>query len=246
MAAYAGFWLTFFIKCDKIDIIFSRGKFMPPISIKKGEEKYLAEIERLERIMFYERRLQAEGLRIIAGVDEVGRGPLAGPVVACALVLPEEYILYLDDSKKMPEKRREEIFETLLEKAADAAVGVVSNEVIDEINILQATYMAMRQAVGGLKSVPEALLVDYVTIPGINIMQTGITKGDSKSASIAAASIYAKVTRDRMLKEFDEIYPEYDFASNKGYGTKRHYEALEKYGPCPIHRRSFLQGMLDL
>ena len=177
----------------------------------------------------------------ICGVDEVGRGPLAGPVVAGAVILPKDCdILYLNDSKQLSEKKREELYEIIMEKALSAAVGFGSPELIDDINILQADYVAMREAISKLSVKPSLLLNDAVTIPEIDIKQIPIIKGDAKSASIAAASIIAKVTRDRMMVEFADIYPEYGFESNKGYGSKGHIEALKKYGPTPIHRRSFI------
>ncbi|MCR4585146.1 MAG: ribonuclease HII [Lachnospiraceae bacterium] len=181
----------------------------------------------------------------ICGIDEVGRGPLAGPVVAGAVILKKDCsLLYLNDSKKLSEKKREELYDRIMEDAVSVGLGFNSPERIDEINILQATYEAMRQAVSKLSVPPDLLLNDAVTIPGIDIRQVPIIKGDAKSASIAAASIVAKVTRDRMMVEYDEVYPEYAFAANKGYGTKVHIEALKKYGPTPIHRRSFIGNFI--
>ena len=177
----------------------------------------------------------------ICGIDEAGRGPLAGPVVAGAVILPEDCeILYLNDSKKLSAARREELYDEIMEKAVSVGVGMASPARIDEINILQATYEAMRQAVGQLKAKPELLLNDAVTIPDIVIPQVPIIKGDAKSVSIAAASIIAKVTRDRLMVQYDEILPGYGFAQNKGYGSKEHIEALKSLGPTPIHRRSFI------
>ena len=178
------------------------------------------------------------------GIDEVGRGPLAGPVVAGAVVLPKESrILYINDSKKLSAKKREELFEVIQKEAVSVGIGMASPERIDEINILQATYEAMRQAVANLSVKPNLLLNDAVTIPGMDMKQVPIIKGDAKSISIGAASIMAKVYRDRMMEEYDHIFPGYDFASNKGYGSKEHIEAIHRQGPCPIHRRSFLKNI---
>ena len=208
--------------------------------VLKGE-KLEQELLRLEQIKAYEQEYQWAGL--VCGIDEAGRGPLAGPVVAGAVILPADCrILYLNDSKKLSEKRREELFLEIKEKAVSWAVGIASPEEIDEINILQATYRAMRQAVGQLNPAPGVLLNDAVTIPELpeSLTQVPIIKGDAKSVSIAAASILAKVTRDHMMIEYDKIYPEYGFARHKGYGTAVHISALKEYGPCPIHRRSFI------
>ncbi|MEE1114506.1 MAG: ribonuclease HII, partial [Eubacterium sp.] len=177
----------------------------------------------------------------IAGIDEVGRGPLAGPVMTAAVILPKDLrIPYINDSKKLSAKRREELYEVIMEKAVAVSIGINPPERIDEINILQATYEAMREAVNGLKVRPDLLLVDAVHIPDLPIEQVSIIKGDAKSQSIAAASIIAKVTRDRLMEEYDLMFPEYDFASNKGYGTAKHIAALKLFGPTPIHRRSFI------
>lgn len=208
--------------------------------VLKGE-KLEQELLRLEQMKAYEQEYQWAGL--VCGIDEAGRGPLAGPVVAGAVILPADCrILYLNDSKKLSEKRREELFLKIKEKAVSWAVGIASPEEIDEINILQATYRAMRQAVGQLNPAPGVLLNDAVTIPELpeSLTQVPIIKGDAKSVSIAAASILAKVTRDHMMIEYDKIYPEYGFARHKGYGTAVHISALKEYGPCPIHRRSFI------
>ena len=181
----------------------------------------------------------------VAGVDEVGRGPLAGPVVAGAVILPKNCdILYINDSKQLSEKKREELYDIIMEKAVAAAVGYSSVERIDEINILQATYEAMRDAISKLPVSPDILLNDAVTIPQIEIPQVPIIKGDAKSISIGAASIIAKVTRDRLMVEYDSIFPEYGFASNKGYGSAAHIEAIKRIGPCPIHRRTFIGNFL--
>ena len=205
----------------------------------KAEAKLMAERARLSNMMEYERA--HPDCSFICGIDEAGRGPFAGPVAAAAVILnPEKEILYINDSKKLSEKKREELYDEIMEKAVAVGVGLCDNHVIDEINILQATYKAMQQAIANLKQRPDFILVDAVTIPGIDIPQEGIVKGDAKSVSIAAASIIAKVTRDRIMREYDKQYPEYDFASNKGYGTSAHIRALKKYGPTEIHRKTFI------
>ena len=207
--------------------------------LKKKEEKLRAERERLESMRVYER--QYGDFPYICGIDEVGRGPLAGPVVAGAVILPKDCeILYLNDSKKLSEKRRELLYEQILKQAIAVGLGIVGPERIDQINILQATYEAMRMAVGQLSVKPDILLNDAVTIPQVEIPQVPIVKGDAKSVSIAAASIVAKVTRDRMMVQYEERMPGYQFSSNKGYGTAAHIAALKELGPCPIHRRSFI------
>ena len=210
---------------------------MKPLSGEKLEK----ELARLEAMREYEDIYDA--CAYICGIDEAGRGPLAGPVVAAAAVLPKDcQIFYLNDSKKLSEKKRDLLFDEIKEKAVAYGIGIVSPQVIDEINILQATYEAMRQAISQLNVIPEILLNDAVTIPGVDIMQVPIVKGDAKSVSIAAASILAKVTRDRMMMEYDQIYPEYGFAKHKGYGTAAHIAALKEYGPTPIHRHSFIKN----
>jgi ribonuclease HII len=208
----------------------------------KGE-RLEKELARLETMKEYEYTYEA--CAAICGIDEAGRGPLCGPVVAGAVILPKDcQILYLNDSKKLSEKRREELFLEIQDKAVAWSVGIVGPEVIDEINILQATYQAMRQAIAGLCVQPDLLLNDAVTIPGVDIMQIPIVKGDAKSVSIAAASVMAKVTRDHMMYEYDKLYPEYGFAKHKGYGTAAHIAALKEYGPCPIHRRTFIKNFV--
>lgn len=208
----------------------------------KKQQKLEAEIERIQGMLVYEREYGPYG--ILCGIDEVGRGPLAGPVVAGAVILPKDcQILYLNDSKKLTARRRELLYDEIMEKAVSVGIGVVSQKVIDDINILQATYEAMRQAVGKLIVCPDILLNDAVTIPGLPQKQVPIIKGDAKSLSIAAASVVAKVTRDRMMETLDTKYPEYGFASNKGYGSKAHMDALREYGPCPIHRRTFIRNI---
>ena len=205
-------------------------------------ERLEKELARLEAMKEFER--EYDGCSLICGVDEAGRGPLAGPVAAGAVILPKDCtILYLNDSKKLSEKRREELFLEIREKAVSYSVGIVGPERIDEINILQATYEAMRQAVSGLGVVPDLLLNDAVTIPELAIPQVPIIKGDAKSVSIAAASILAKVTRDHLMEEYDKQFPQYGFAKNKGYGTAAHVAAIREFGPCPIHRRSFLKNI---
>ncbi|MCI8889043.1 MAG: ribonuclease HII [Hungatella sp.] len=204
-------------------------------------EKLEKELARLEAMKEYEYTYEA--CACICGIDEAGRGPLAGPVVAAAVVLPKDCrILYLNDSKKLSQKRRELLFDEITQKAQAWGVGMAGPGRIDEINILQATYEAMIQAVRNLGVVPDLLLNDAVTIPGLDLMQVPIVKGDAKSISIAAASILAKVTRDRMMAEYDGLYPAYGFAKHKGYGTAAHIQALREHGPCPIHRRSFLKN----
>ena len=209
----------------------------------KRQAKLEKERARIEAMKVYEREYESHGW--ICGIDEVGRGPLCGPVVASAVILPKDcQILYLNDSKKLSEKKREELYDVIMEQAIAVGVGMASPQRIDEINILQATYEAMRQAISNLKVKPAVLLNDAVTIPEVEIPQIPIIKGDAKSVSIAAASIIAKVTRDRMMVEYDRIYPGYDLASNKGYGTKVHMEALKTVGPCEIHRRTFIKNII--
>lgn len=210
---------------------------------RKQEEKLSAERKRMEAMREFER--QYAHCTYICGIDEAGRGPLAGPVAAAAVILPKDCeILYLNDSKKLSPKRREALYDEILEKAVAAGIGLVEASRIDEINILQATYEAMRLAVGKLGIVPEVLLNDAVTIPGLDLEQVPIIKGDARSVSIAAASILAKVTRDRLMAEYDSMYPQYGFAVHKGYGTAAHIEALKTYGPCPVHRNTFIKGIV--
>jgi len=207
---------------------------------QKRMEKLRVEKERIEKIKEFEYKYW-DKYDYIGGIDEVGRGPLAGPVVTACVILPKDCdILYINDSKKLSAAKREELYEEIMAKAVSVSIGVVSEARIDEINILQATYEAMRQAIKESKVQPQLLLNDAVTIPEVDIPQVAIIKGDAKSISIGAASIIAKVTRDRMMVEYDQIYPEYHFASNKGYGSAEHIQALKSSGPCPIHRRSFI------
>lgn len=183
---------------------------------------------------------------VVAGIDEAGRGPLAGPVAAGVVILPADHdILYLNDSKKLSAKKRDMLYDQIREEAVAWAVGLVEPARIDEINILQATYEAMRLAISQLKVSPTVLVNDAVTIPGVNIPQVPVIKGDAKCISIAAASILAKVTRDRIMEEMDAMYPAYGFAGHKGYGTKAHIEAIREHGPCPIHRRSFITRIVQ-
>ena len=202
--------------------------------------KYQQELDRLEQMKVYEKKYGQ--YLAICGIDEVGRGPLAGPVTAGAVILPKDVqILYLNDSKKLSPKKREELAKEIREKAIAVGLGMVSPERIDQINILQATYEAMRMAISNLEVRPDLLLNDAVTIPEVVVPQVPIIKGDTLSASIAAASIVAKVTRDRMMVEYDKVYPGYDFASNMGYGSAKHYAGLDKLGPCEIHRRTYIK-----
>lgn len=213
------------------------------------ERKYKAhidEMKRLEELSKFEKNCYESNMKYVAGIDEVGRGPLAGPVVTAAVILPEGCLIEgINDSKKLSAKKREILYDVIMEQAVAVSIGMEDNEVIDSINILQATYSAMRKAVDGLKVKPDMLLVDAVTIPCVTIPQTAIIKGDAKSISIGAASIIAKVTRDRMMKEMSLKYPYYDFENNMGYGTARHMEGIKKYGLCPIHRRSFTKGVAN-
>lgn len=201
------------------------------------------EKQRMHNMFAFEREYSM--YQYICGIDEVGRGPLAGPVVAGAVILPKDCdILYLNDSKQLSAKKREELYDIIMEKAVATGIGYASPERIDEINILQANYEAMREAISKLSKTPDLLLNDAVNIPLVDIKQVPIIKGDAKSASIAAASIIAKVTRDRLMVQYDEAMPEYHFASNKGYGSAEHIAAIKKYGPSPIHRRSFIANFI--
>lgn len=215
------------------------------VKLAKKLDNIRKEEERLELINLYENEGYRNGYTYIGGIDEAGRGPLAGPVVAAVVVFkPGTKIEGINDSKKLSEAKREELFDIIKEQALDYGIGIVNNEDIDEINILNATYLAMKKAINCLKNTPDYLLIDAATIPGIDIDQKPIIKGDSKSISIAAASILAKVTRDNIMYQYDEMFPEYGFKSHKGYGTKEHYEAIEKYGITRIHRKSFLKNVL--
>lgn len=198
------------------------------------------ELGRIDAMLQIERGCAAQ-YSVICGVDEAGRGPLAGPVVAGAVILnPDDPILYVNDSKQLSPAMREKLYTQITERAVSWAAGCADHEEIDRINILQADYQAMRRAVAKLSPQPDLLLNDVVVIPDLPVQQISLIKGDARCLSIAAASIVAKVTRDRMMMEYDKMYPEYHFAQNKGYGTAEHIEAIRKYGPCPIHRRSFI------
>lgn len=209
----------------------------------KKQAKLKAEIDRIEAMCAYEKEYST--FSYICGIDEAGRGPLAGPVVAAAVILKKDSrILYVNDSKKLSEKKRNELFDIIKEEALSYGIGIVDNDRIDEINILQATYEAMRIAVNKLSVKPDILLNDAVTIPLLDMKQIPIVKGDAKSLSIASASILAKVTRDRIIEEYDSLYPEYGFAKHKGYGTKAHIDALKENGPCLIHRKTFIKNFV--
>lgn len=212
-------------------------------TVARKQQALIAEQKRMYEMFAYERRYQ--DCRYICGIDEVGRGPLAGPLVAGAVILPKDCsLLYLNDSKQLSEKRREELYDRIMAEAVAVGVGYASPERIDEINILNADYEAMREAISKLSVKPDLLLNDAVTIPEVETRQVPIIKGDTLSASIAAASIIAKVTRDRLMVQYDEVMPEYKFASNKGYGSKEHIEAIKAYGPSVIHRRSFIKNFI--
>lgn len=245
-----------FSKCpiENIDILFEKykdderkGVLNIIESYKKKLQAIEKEKERIESLLQYEKEIYQSGYNIIAGIDEVGRGPLAGPVVTAAVILPKDCrIMGINDSKKLSEKKRNELYDIIINNAVAYSFGVVSPKEIDEINILQATYKAMREALSKLSVKPDFVLADAVTIPDIECEQKGIIKGDAKSLSIGAASIIAKVHRDRMMEEYSKIYPEYHFEKNKGYGSKEHLEALKKYGISPIHRKSFLKNILEV
>ena len=211
--------------------------------LKKQQERLEKEIARTKAMSTFEE--EYKDYPYICGIDEVGRGPLAGPVVAGAVILPkDDMILYLNDSKKLSEKKREMLYDEIMNRAVATGIGMASPARIDEINILQATYEAMREAISKLSVKPDILLNDAVTIPGVSIRQVPIIKGDAKSISIGAASIVAKVTRDRLMVEYDKILPQYGFASNKGYGSAEHIRALQEAGPSPIHRASFIKNFV--
>ena len=218
----------------------SRSGVIQAIAKRKREiQKRIDEDERLEGMLAYEKECYARGMELIAGVDEVGRGPLAGPVVAAAVILPKGCkISGLNDSKKIPKSKHKEIYEAVLQNAIAIGIGVKDNHVIDQVNIYEATKLAMMEAIGQLDPQPQHLLIDAMKLD-LPISQTSIIKGDANSLSIAAASIVAKVTRDQMMEEFDREYPGYDFAQNAGYGTAKHLAGLDKLGVTPIHRRSF-------
>ena len=221
-------------------ILDGRAGVQAAISKRKRElQKQVDEDLRLEKMLAYEKELYAQGIDLIAGVDEVGRGPLAGPVVAAAVILPKACkIPGLNDSKKIPKSKHKEIYEAVLQNAIAIGIGIKDNQVIDQVNIYEATKLAMMEAIGQLEPQPQHLLIDAMKLD-LPIPQTSIIKGDANSLSIAAASIVAKVTRDQMMEEFDREYPGYDFAQNAGYGTVKHLAGLDKLGVTPIHRRSF-------
>ena len=206
---------------------------------KKAIQAELDEDLRLESMLSYEKELYKQGMTLIAGVDEVGRGPLAGPVVAAAVILPKNCkINGLNDSKKIPKKKHLEIYHAVQDQALAIGIGIMDNQVIDQVNIYEATKLAMKEAISQLSPQPDHLLIDAMKLD-LSISQTAIIKGDANSLSIAAASIVAKVTRDELMKEYDQQYPGYDFTANAGYGTAKHLEGLEKLGVTPIHRTSF-------
>lgn len=211
----------------------------------KLEEKHNIEIERLVNMLSFERQAIQEGFSMIAGVDEAGRGPLAGPVVAAAVILPNGLLIEgVNDSKKLSETQRERLFDEIKDKALSYGIAAVDEKRVDEINILNATKKAMADAISQLMPVPDCILLDAVKLENITVKQVPIIKGDSLSLSIAAASILAKVTRDRLLREYDSEYPEYGFAIHKGYGTPQHISAIKKFGICPIHRLSFIKNFV--
>lgn len=214
---------------------------------KYKKKKKAAEEERIRyyKMCEYERKCFRKGLKMIAGIDEAGRGPLAGPVVAASVILPEKvFIKNLNDSKKLTPKKRQELFEVIKETAISYGIGVVDEKCIDKINILNATKLAMEKAIKSMEEKPDILLIDALELENIGLEQISIKKGDSLSVSIAAASILAKVTRDRIIEEMDSVYPQYGFSRHKGYGTKEHIEAIKKFGICPIHRVSFTKKFI--
>lgn len=245
-----------FKKCPKKDILKLIDKYKDDtrknvkniiISYENKIKKYNKELVRLQEITSFERELYDKNITLIAGIDEVGRGPLAGPVVSAAVIMPKGCkILYVDDSKKLSESKRNEIFEKIKEKAIAIGVGMVEPDEIDKINILNSTKKSMIQAVKSLEVKPEYLLIDAITLDRniIDIKQNNIIKGDERSHSIACASIIAKVTRDKIMVEYDEKYKGYNFKKNKGYGTREHLDGIEKLGICEIHRKSFLKSYL--
>lgn len=215
------------------------------VSCRKKLERLSQERERIHQMQAFEQEL-VQG-QMFAGIDEAGRGPLAGPVVAAAVIMPVDCsLLYVNDSKKLSASKREELFDQIMDAAISVGIGMASPGRIDEINILQATYEAMREAVSQLDPAPEMLVNDAVIIPGLSVGQKAIVKGDAKCYSIAAASIIAKVTRDRIMEQYDSLYPGYGFAAHKGYGSAAHIAALKQYGPCPIHRHSFIGNFVTI
>lgn len=212
-------------------------------SARKKLKAFHDECARTEMMKKYENEFPQ--MAYIAGIDEVGRGPLAGPVVTAAVILPKDCnILYINDSKKLSEKKREALYDIIMKEAVAVSLGIEDVATIDDINILQATLKAMKKSIDSLDVKPDLILADAVEIPDVDIPQLSIIKGDAKSISIAAASIIAKVTRDRMMVQYDELFPEYGFAGNKGYGAQVHIEAIKEHGPCPIHRRTFIKNFV--
>lgn len=213
--------------------------------IQNSYNKMIEERKRVSQMMSYEKKLYNQGYNHIAGIDEVGRGPLAGPVVAAAVVLPQNlHLNYINDSKKLTAKKREELYNLIKEVAIDIGIGIIDNTIIDKINILNATKLAMKEAVKSLVKKPDFLLIDAINLTDININQKSIIKGDGKSISIAASSIVAKVTRDRLVEKYSSSYPEYGFEKHKGYGTKEHYEAIKRHGITKVHRKTFLKSII--
>ena len=220
-------------------------KYKDKLKIEKLKENILKEQKRLLDISLIEKKLYNEGYSYIAGIDEVGRGPLAGPVVTACVILKKDYQMYgINDSKKVNEKNREVLSEIIKRDAIAYKISVIDNNIIDEINILNATKKCMRNCINNIDSIVDCILIDAIKLDGINIKQLSIIKGDEKSISIAAASIIAKVYRDNILKEYDKIYPQYNFKCNKGYGTKEHITAIKKYGYTKIHRRTFIKNIV--
>lgn len=209
--------------------------------MKEKEEERLKELKKIEL------EYHTKGIKYIAGIDEAGRGPLAGPVVIGCVIMPEDSMIEgINDSKKVSEKKREKLYDEIIENAISWSVAIIDKQDIDELNILNATKKGVTQAIQGLKTKPELILVDALNgIDTCNIKYDSIIKGDAKCYSISAASILAKVTRDRIMRQWDEVYPQYGFAKHKGYGTKAHIEALKEYGPCPIHRKTFIKHFVD-
>lgn len=235
--------LPFFIETYEKDLRAGVQKLVE--QARKRLQKLEDEKQRIYALQEYERKYPDAAF--ICGIDEVGRGPLAGPVVAGAVILPKNCeILYINDSKKLSAAKREELYDVIMDQAIAVGIGQASSQRIDEINILQATYEAMREAIKNLGVTPDILLNDAVTIPQVDIMQVPIIKGDAKSISIGAASIIAKVTRDRMMVDYDKEYPGYGFADNKGYGSAAHIAALKELGATPIHRRSFIGNFINV
>jgi len=219
------------------------------VHLKKNIKFFYQERERVEKLKCFEKRQLSNGFYYIAGIDEVGRGALAGPVVAAAVVIKDIdyfYLAYLKDSKKLNRTKREHLFKFIKNKSKDIGIGIVASDIIDKINIAQATFLAMKRALMNLKRFPDYILVDAFKIPYIRIPQNNLVKGEDKSISIAAASIIAKVYRDKMMYDFNEKYPFYQFDKNVGYGTKNHIMAIKKYGICPLHRQTFKSVLNDM